>query len=186
MVNEWNCESSREHSPESNQVELFNLFEKLDIKSDTIEHPPLFTVADSQNLRGEISGAHTKNLFVKDKKGNIFLITAEENAVVDLKNIHHKIGASGRVSFGKPDLLLELLGVTPGSVTIFGVINDKDHRVKVVIDETLLTHETINAHPLTNTATTTIATKDLLRFLDATGHEPLIISVGFEEEHISV
>ncbi len=164
-----------------NRLVLFNLLDQLGIKTTTIEHPPLFTVADSQNLRGEISGGHTKNLFLKDKKDNIFLVTVDENAVVDLKSIHHKIGASSRVSFGKPELLQELLGVLPGSVTVFGVINDRDHRVKVVIDETLFEHDKINAHPLTNTATTSIMTEDLLKFLDATGHKPLIIPVVQEE-----
>ncbi len=163
-----------------NQSALFSLFDQLGIKTSTIEHPPLFTVADSQTLRGEISGGHTKNLFLKDKKDNIFLVTVDENAVVDLKNIHHKIGASSRVSFGKPELLMELLGVAPGSVTVFGVINDHDHRVKVIIDEALFGHDTINAHPLTNTATTSIMTEDLLRFFDATGHKPLIIPVTLE------
>ena len=103
-------------------------------------HPPLFTVADSQALRGEIAGGHTKNLFLKDKKDQFFLVTVEENATVDLKQIHHLIGAASRVSFGKPEALMELLGVAPGAVTAFGVINDTDGRVKLVLDEALMAH----------------------------------------------
>ena len=100
--------------------ELFAFLDGLGIEVTTTSHPPLFTVADSQALRGEISGAHTKNLFLKDKKDNYFLLTVDEEAEVDLKQIHQVIGAAGRVSFGKPEALMELLGVTPGAVTVFG------------------------------------------------------------------
>lgn len=158
--------------------ELAAYLESLGIRVITRHHPPLFTVADSQALRGEIPGAHTKNLFLKDKKDNFFLLTVGEEAVVDLKAVHHVIGASGRVSFGKPDRLMEMLGVTPGSVTVFGAVNDTGHRVKIILDEELMRHETINAHPLTNEATSSIASGDLLRFLEATGHEPLILKVS--------
>jgi Ala-tRNA(Pro) deacylase len=158
--------------------ELFAFLEELGIRVTTIAHPPLFTVSDSQALRGEIQGGHTKNLFLKDKKDNFFLLTVDENAVVDLKSIHQKIGAAGRVSFGKPEALLDFLGVTPGAVTAFGAINDTRGQVKFVIDSTLLKHSLINAHPLTNTATTSIAGDDLLRFLRATGHEPVILKVS--------
>ena len=138
----------------------------------------MFTVADSQALRGEIPGGHTKNLFLKDKKDNYFLVTVDEDAEVDLKQIHHLIGASGRVSFGKPEALMQHLGVVPGAVTAFGLINDTDGQVKFVIDRALLEHATINAHPLTNEATTSIAAEDLLRFARATGHEPLVLKVS--------
>jgi Ala-tRNA(Pro) deacylase len=143
-----------------------------------VRHPPLYTVAESQALRGEIAGGHTKNLFLKDKKDNYFLVTVEEEAVVDLKQIHHLIGAASRVSFGKPEALMELLGVVPGGVTVFGLVNDTAGRVKVVLDETLMAHETINAHPLTNDATTSISSADLLKFVRATGHEPQILKVA--------
>src|SRR4051812_41340279 len=111
--------------------ELFAFLDRLGIAVATRTHEPLFTVADSQKLRGEISGAHTKNLFVKDKKDGYFLLTVEEGASVDLKTIHHLIGASGRVSFGRPEALMDLLGVSPGAVTVFGAINDTACRVKV-------------------------------------------------------
>ncbi|MBO0903773.1 prolyl-tRNA synthetase associated domain-containing protein [Jiella sonneratiae] len=147
---------------------------ELGIAAATIEHPPLFTVAESQALRGEIAGGHTKNLFVKDKKGRHFLVVAEESRAVDLKSLHRVIGAQGRVSFADADRMMEMLGVTPGSVTAFGVLNDRDGRVTVVLDEGLLAHDMVNCHPLTNTATTTIATDGLMTFFRATGHEPLV------------
>jgi Ala-tRNA(Pro) deacylase len=158
--------------------ELLAFLDGLGFSVSTVRHPPLFTVAQSQTLRGELAGGHTKNLFLKDKKDNVFLVTVEENATVDLKQIHALIGASGRVSFGKPELLMELLGVVPGAVTVFGLINDTEGRVRVVLDEALMENDTINAHPLTNEATTSISRADLLRFVEATGHRPLILKVS--------
>ncbi|WP_265516232.1 prolyl-tRNA synthetase associated domain-containing protein [Nitratireductor luteus] len=158
--------------------ELFTFLRELGIDTATREHPPLFTVDESQSLRGSIPGAHTKNLFLKDKKGRYFLVTVEERAVVDLKTIHHTIGASGRVSFGKEDALMELLGVTPGSVTLFGLVNDLDRKVTFVLDEPLTEEQIINGHPLHNAATTSIGKDDLFRFLEATGHEPLVLKVS--------
>ena len=158
--------------------ELFDFLHKLGIEVTTRTHAPLFTVADSQQLRGQIPGAHTKNLFLKDKKDNVFLVSVGEEAEVDLKQIHHLIGASGRVSFGRPELLLELLGVVPGAVTVFGLINDTTRRVKVVLDQALMAHAVINAHPLTNEATTSIAAADLIKFVEATGHDAVILKVS--------
>jgi Ala-tRNA(Pro) deacylase len=158
--------------------DLFAFLDRLGIAVSTISHPPLFTVADSQALRGPIEGAHTKNLFLRDRKGAFFLLTVEEDASVDLKAVHQIIGASGRVSFGKPEQLLELLGVRPGAVTVFGALNDGEGRVKIVLDEPLMAHDVINAHPLTNEATTSIGRDDLLRFLEATGHKPAILKVS--------
>ena len=159
-------------------AELFTFLKRLDIRVSTISHPPLFSVADSQVLRGEIEGGHTKNLFLKDKKDNFFLVTVGEEAEVDLKQIHHLIGAAGRVSFGTPEALMQHLGVMPGAVTAFGLINDEKAAVKFVIDSALMEHATINAHPLTNDATTSIAAGDLLRFVRATGHEPFVLKVA--------
>ncbi|MGU3574443.1 prolyl-tRNA synthetase associated domain-containing protein [Brucellaceae bacterium C25G] len=160
---------------------LFEYLDNLGVKHSTITHPPLFTVAESQAHRLETNGAHTKNLFVKDKKGKIFLLTVGDNAVVDLKQIHHLIGASGRVSFCKAEQLMELLGVIPGSVTVLGAVNDRDLQVQVVLDESLMQNEIINAHPLTNEATTSISREDLLIFLRATGHEPLIVKLSADQ-----
>ena len=147
----------------------------LDIATTTVTHPPLFTVEESRALRGTIPGAHTKNLFLKDKKDAVFLLTVLEDAEIDLKHIHHAIGASGRVSFGRPELLAARLGVVPGAVTPFGLINDRPASVGVVLDAALAAHERINCHPLVNTATTTIATRDLLTFIRSGGHEPRIL-----------
>jgi|SRR5690606_6553188 len=158
--------------------ELFRYLSDLDINVTTVRHPPLFTVSDSQSLRGEIPGGHTKNLFLKDRKDNYFLVTIEEEAIVDLKRLHHVIGASGRLSFGKPEKLMEFLGVIPGAVTVFGAINDTEGRVKIILDEALMVHDIINAHPLTNEATTSIGREDLMRFLRSTGHEPIVLKVS--------
>ncbi|WP_343315655.1 prolyl-tRNA synthetase associated domain-containing protein [Brucella sp. BE17] len=158
--------------------ELVDYLAKQGIETSTVEHPPLFTVADSQTLRGEVPGGHTKNLFLKDKKDNFFLVTVEEDAVVDLKSIHPVIGAASRVSFGKPEKLMEYLGVIPGSVSVFGAINDRDHRVQVILDAALMKYDIINAHPLTNEATTSIRRDDLLAFLKSIGHEPRILAVS--------
>jgi Ala-tRNA(Pro) deacylase len=158
--------------------DLLAFLAEIGIAVKTVTHPPLFTVADSQALRGEIPGGHTKNLFLRDKKERYFLLTVEEDAEVDLKTIHQVIGASGRVSFGKPEKLLDYLGVTPGAVTAFGVVNDTAHNVTIVLDEALMRHDVINAHPLTNEATTSIGRDDLLRFIEATGHEPLVLKLS--------
>ncbi|MER8961558.1 MULTISPECIES: prolyl-tRNA synthetase associated domain-containing protein [unclassified Mesorhizobium] len=160
------------------EAELFAFLAGLGIEVSTRRHSPLFTVADSQALRGEIAGGHTKNLFLKDKKDNFFLVSVGEEAVVDLKHIHHLIGAAGRVSFGRPEMLMELLGVVPGAVTVFGLINDTERRIKVVLDEELMSHAVVNAHPLTNEATTSIAAADLVKFVEATGHDAVILKVS--------
>ncbi len=158
--------------------DLFAALDALGIAHSTRNHPAVFTVSESQSLRDVIPGGHTKNLFVKDKKDNFFLLTVEETAEVNLKTVHTLIGARGRVSFGKPERLMEFLGVIPGAVTAFGVINDTDNRVQVVLDEALLAHGTINAHPLRNDATTSIGRDDLIRFLESTGHKPLIVALS--------
>jgi Ala-tRNA(Pro) deacylase len=157
--------------------ELMHYLAELGIKTTTIQHPPLHTVADSKALRGEISGGHTKNLFVKDKKDQFFLLTVDEDAIVDLKTIHHVIGAASKVSFGKPEALLELLGVVPGAVTVFGAVNDASSKVSVFLDTDLMKNDTINGHPLVNDATTSIGRDDLVKFLHATGHEPRILKL---------
>ena len=162
--------------------DLFAFLEKIGITTQTVEHAPLFTVEESQALRGEIAGAHCKNLFVKDKKGRIFLIVAEEEADIDLKRVHTVIGASGRVSFGRPEQLEALLGVKPGSVTPFGLINDTDHGVTVVLDAAMMEQPVLNYHPLVNTATTTIARDDLVAFIRACGHTPHILPVSAAAE----
>ena len=157
--------------------QLFDFLAGLGIPATTFEHPALHTVVESQELRGQIAGAHTKNLFLKDRKDNYFLVTVEETANVDLKTIHHAIGAAGKVSFGRPEAMSELLGVLPGSVTIMGLINDTGHRVNPVIAADLLKSEIVNVHPLVNTATTSIKSDDLLRFVKATGHKVQVLKL---------
>jgi Ala-tRNA(Pro) deacylase len=157
--------------------DLFAFLTGLGIAHSTVTHPPLFTVEQSQALRGTIPGGHTKNLFLKDKKDAVYLVVAPEEARVDLKVLHHKLG-TGRFSFGSAELLRELLGVEPGAVTPFGVINDTQRRISVVIDAGLMDNTVINCHPLVNTMTTSIARDDLVKFLVATGHEPRIEQVS--------
>ena len=157
--------------------DLFAFLDRLGIAHRTVTHPPLFTVEQSQELRGTIPGGHTKNLFLKDKKDAVYLVVAPEDARVDLKTLHHKLGA-GRFSFGSAALLEELLGVSPGAVTAFGAVNDTAARVNVVIDAGLMEHATINCHPLVNTMTTSIGRDDLVKFLCATGHTPSIQRVA--------
>lgn len=158
--------------------QLFAHLATLGITAETTSHPPLRTVAESVALRGSIAGAHTKNLFVKDRKDNHFLLTVAEDATVDLKQVHHAIGAAGRVSFCRPEALMELLGVEPGAVTVFGLINDTGRRVRLVLDEALMRSQLINAHPLVNTATTSIARDDLIRFVESTGHEATVLNIA--------
>ncbi|WP_417803390.1 prolyl-tRNA synthetase associated domain-containing protein [Thalassospira lucentensis] len=158
---------------------LFEHLEKLGIKTTTQTHAPLFTVEDSQNLRGDLPGLHSKNLFVKDKKGALWLVVAEENTQIRMNHLHKSLGCA-RLSFGKPDLLIETLGVKPGSVTPFALINDQGRVVNLALDAKLANGEKLNFHPLRNDQTTTIQAKDLLRFIASLGYEAKIIN--FEDE----
>jgi Ala-tRNA(Pro) deacylase len=157
--------------------DLFALLDSLGVAHETVEHPPLHTVEESQTLRGQIAGGHSKNLFVKDKKSRLFLLTLGEETPIDLKRVHEKIGANGRVSFGSAELLEEVWGVRPGAVTPFGAINDKQPLVTVVLDAELMAHDRVNFHPLVNIRTTGVAPEGLLKFLRATGHEPLVVAL---------
>jgi Ala-tRNA(Pro) deacylase len=157
--------------------QLFSALADLGIDTKTIDHPAVFTVAESGKVEIPLPGAHTKNLFLKDDKGALFLVVANSETRVDLKGLSKKLGA-GRFSFGKPELLMDALGVRPGSVTAFAVANDTANRVKIVVDEALMVDASINCHPLENTATTNIARDDLLRFIRATGHEPRVMALN--------
>src|SRR6476620_6662086 len=152
--------------------ELFAFLQELGIAHSTVSHPPLFTVEQSRAQRGKIPGGHTKNLFLKDKKGALYLVSALEDAAIELKSLHRRLGASGRFSFGPAEQMREVLGIEPGSVTPFAAMNDTTHRVTVVLDEALMAYPVINCHPLRNTMTTSIARDDLVKFLEATGHRP--------------
>lgn len=140
----------------------------------THEHPAVFRVDEGEGIKEAIPGAHTKNLFLKDAKGQLWLVSAEGHAVIDLKRLHTVIG-SARLSFGNAELMAETLGVTPGSVTAFGLINDTERRVRFVLDRTLAEADLVNFHPLTNTATTTISGEGFRRFLAAVGVTPLVV-----------
>ena len=154
--------------------QLFATLDALGIAHPTVKHPPVFTVEQSLALRGKIPGAHTKNLFLRDKKNALYLVVAEENAEIELKGLHRLLGASGRFSFGSADLLHDVLGVAPGAVTPFGAINDKEGRVTVVLDAALMQHEIINCHPLVNTMSTSLKRDDLVKFFKSTDHIPHI------------
>src|SRR5262245_1347938 len=155
-------------------ADLFARLDRLGISHATVSHPPLFTVEQSRELRGKIPGGHTKNLFLKDKKDALYLVVALEDAVIELKSLHRRLGAHGRFSFGSAELMREALGVEPGSVTPFAAINDTAARVTVVLDAAMMTHPILNYHPLVNTMTTAIARDDLVKFLAATGHDARI------------
>ncbi len=161
------------------RTSLLAELDKLGITTRTVEHPAVFTVAESEAIHKHdmLPGGHVKNLFLKDKKGQLFLVTALHDAQIDLKQIHTRIGASGRVSFAKAETLREVLGIEPGSVTPLAVINDGDARVKIVLDARMMRHDAINCHPLENTATTHIASQDLIRFIEHCGHTAEIIAV---------
>ncbi len=161
-------------------ADLFAFLDRLAIAHATITHPPVFTVEESRSLRGKIPGGHTKNLFLRDKKGAFYLVVAGEDAMIELRALHRLLGATGRFSFGSADLLRATLGVEPGSVTPFAALNDTEHRVTVVLDAAMMMHDTLNFHPLTNTMTTSIGRDDLVRFLAATGHPPRVAPVAGE------
>ncbi len=149
---------------------LFRQLDTLGIDHETHRHAPLFTVEESQALRGTLPGAHIKNLFLRDKKKNIWLVTTLEDRQIDLKALRKTLQAKGNLSFGNADLLMEVLGVIPGAVTPFGVLNDRDGRAAMILDKAILGHELVNAHPLRNDRTTAITPDGLLQFLDACEH----------------
>jgi Ala-tRNA(Pro) deacylase len=148
---------------------LFALLEKLGVAVTTQAHAKVFTVAESQSVKIDMPGGHTKNLFMKDKSGQLVLICALHATILPLNQLHRAIGTQ-RLSFTDAPLLWEALGVTPGSVTGFAILNDPAGRVKLVLDEALLTHETLNFHPLRCDMTTAISRADFLGFAAATGH----------------
>jgi Ala-tRNA(Pro) deacylase len=156
------------------RADLMALLADLGIETLTHEHPAVFRVGEGEEVKAAIPGAHTKNLFLKDAKANLWLISAADRTVIDLKRLHTVIG-SARLSFGSAGLMEETLGVTPGSVTAFGLINDTGHRVRFVLDRVLADAARVNFHPLTNTATTGIDQAGFLRFLAAVGVTPMIV-----------
>ncbi|OSQ40965.1 prolyl-tRNA synthetase associated domain-containing protein [Thalassospira mesophila] len=157
-------------------TKLFGYFEKLGIDISTLEHVPLFTVEESQALRGDLPGMHSKNLFLKDKKGALWLVVAQEDRPIQLNHLHKHLGCQ-RLSFGKPDLLHQTLGVIPGSVTPFALINDHDRVVHVAFDSAFFQSgdTVLNFHPLRNDRTTSISPNDLLKFVTSLGYTPVML-----------
>lgn len=153
------------------RADLFQRLAELGIQTTTHDHPPVMTVEESKELHETIPGWHSKNLFLKDAKGTLWLVVAEAMRPIDLKKLPDAIG-SKRLSFGSADLLVQVLGVQPGSVTPFALINDVTHRVNVVLDRSMFESAAANFHPLENTATTSIAPNDLVRFIESCGHTP--------------
>ena len=154
--------------------DLFDYLDELNINHDTLEHEPIFRVADSLELKARRPGANTKNLFLKDKAGRFFLICAQSDSEIRINKLHPVLGCK-RLSFGKPEPLLELLGMTPGSVTLFSILNDTQAQVTLILDAALLNHDIVNFHPLLNDATTAISSVDMITFAKATGHDPVIL-----------
>lgn len=154
--------------------QLMILLDQLGIATTTVEHPPLRTIEDSRRLRGNLKGGHAKSLFLKDKKGGYWLLAALEHTLIDLR-VAAALLQAPRFSFANKEELDRILGIAPGAVSPFAAINDVDSRVCVVLDQRVLDASLLNCHPLRNDRTTTIATSDLLRFLEAVEHPPRII-----------
>ncbi|WP_374344132.1 prolyl-tRNA synthetase associated domain-containing protein [Phenylobacterium sp.] len=153
---------------------LIAFFDAHGVDHATTDHEAVFRVGEGEGIKDGIPGAHTKNLFLKDAKGRLWLISAKDDTVIDLKRLHTVIG-SARLSFGPAELMVETLGVTPGSVTAFGLVNDTEGRVTFVLDKALADADRVNFHPLTNTATTTVSQAGLRRFLAALGRTPIVV-----------
>ncbi len=161
----------------ADRMRLFARLAELGIASTTVEHAPMFTVEQSRVLREALPGAHTKTLFLVDKDGRTVLVVAKDDTRVDLKALAGRLGL-GRFSFGKAGLLEAVLGVAPGSVTPFALINDPHAKVMVVVDAALLDFAEVNCHPLVNSATTRLATRELIRFIEACGHRPIVLPLS--------
>jgi Ala-tRNA(Pro) deacylase len=169
-------ESDTARLPTSPEALLARL-EELGIAVSSFSHPPVFTVAEAKGLRGELAGGHIKNLFLRNKKGAMWLVTCLEDRDIDLKALGRALGA-GRFSFGSAERQMSYLGVLPGAVTPFAVINDTEGKVQVVLDEALLGYDPVNAHPLVNDMTVAVSPGDLVRFLEATDHPPRFLDLG--------
>ena len=154
--------------------ELFALLDRLGIEYSTVEHPPFFTVEEGRPWHDKIPGLHCKNLFIKDRKGGIWLVVMPGDKRADIGRLEKLLGAP-RFSFARAELLQEVLELTPGSVTPFGLVNDRERRVTVVLDQDMLDAEWVNYHPLSNTASTTLRSTDLVRFIRSLGYDPVIV-----------
>ena len=159
--------------------DLIAYLASLGVETTTVEHPPLHTVEDSRALRGDIPGGHTKNLFVKDKKGPVVPVGAGRDGLWSISSACTRKSARKGASRSDPPNCWTRSGASqPGAVTPFGAINDRAGRVSVVLDEAMMRCERLNFHPLVNTSTTGLASADLVKFLRSTGHEPLVVALG--------
>lgn len=156
------------------RADLFAFLDAHGVAHSTLDHPPVFRVEEGLEIKAALPGGHTKNLFLKDAKGQLWLISALGETAIDLKRLHTVIG-SARLSFGNAELMAQTLGVTPGSVTAFGLINDVEHRVRFVLDAALAQADPVNFHPLVNDATTAVSQAGFRRFLAALGITPMIV-----------
>jgi len=161
-----------EHTP----TDLFVRLNELGIPTTTLEHAAAFTVEELEKAAGHVPGIHVKNLFLCDAKKKMWLVVAPANLRIDLKKLAGVMGAA-RLSFGSSDRLARILAVAPGSVTPFAVFNDPEGQVELVLDSGMMQGEVINAHPLINTMTTSIAPDHLLRFAEACGHKPRLVDL---------
>ncbi|MEX2450564.1 MAG: prolyl-tRNA synthetase associated domain-containing protein [Rhodospirillales bacterium] len=157
--------------------DLFARLDALGIAVTTHAHDPVFTVEESKAGRGALPGGHCKSLFLKDKNGTLWLVVALEDTRIDLKTLAKTLGA-GRLSFAKPDLMRTVLGVEPGAVTPFALINESARPVRVVLDSAMMAGALLNYHPLKNDRTTAIAPAGLRRFIEACGYEPRLAVLG--------
>jgi Ala-tRNA(Pro) deacylase len=160
----------------TSREDMLARLDALGIEHRTTLHPPVFTVEEAQAHTRHIPGGHCKNLFLKDKKDRLWLVTCLDEQQVDLNRLSRRLGAA-RFSFGRAELLQEVLGVSAGSVTPLAIVNDRGLRVTPVLDTKLLAHEWVNCHPLQNDATVSLRSGDLLRFVRDTGHEPMLVDL---------
>lgn len=163
-------------APEIRENRLYDRLRQLDIAWHTIEHEPVFTVEESDGIYDRLTGCHTKNLFLKDKKNGLWLAVVQAQLRVDLPALAKQLGAP-RFSFGSAELLESTLGITPGSVTPFALLYDTAQAVTVVLDAAMLEHDPVNFHPLRNDRTTAIAPGDLVKFVEACGYRPIIAPI---------
>ena len=158
----------------ASRTDLFSFLDRHGIEHRTVDHPPVFRVGEGDAIKAALPGGHTKNLFLKDAKDQLWLISALGETAINLKALPALIG-SARLSFGSPERLFDALGVTPGSVTAFALINDPAHRVRFVLDAALAASDPVNFHPLANDATTAVSQTGFRVFLAALGVTPLIV-----------
>ncbi len=163
----------------ASRQDLFSLLDRLGVAHKTYDHPPVFTVEESAGIKDRLPGGHSKNLFLKDRRGGLWLVSALDETKINLNALAKALEAQ-RFSFGPGELMVEALGVHPGSVTVFALINDTLNRVSLVLDQALLAHDPVNFHPLGNDATTAIAPDGLLKFLAHTGHPPRLATFDAE------